>query len=170
MADGAPRRLSAQGRRLLDALANAEDGTLALCACVILEERAGASRTVARASVSRTLRRLWRQKLIELYDGAYGARASMTAKQQAAIGRRDRALADPEGTYAAFRAWLLGVAALSRGGARDRYGSAAALVAATVAAANRTPKMRVARVELTAAGRERLLSSSEKVTAAEQAA
>jgi hypothetical protein len=168
MADATRCRLFPQGRRLLEALAAAEDGTLPLCACVLLEERAGASRTVAKASVSRSLRRLWRHGLVELYEGGYGARASMTAKQHAAIVRRDRALADPAGTYAGFRSWLASVATLT-GVSRDRYGSPDAYVAAKVDAASRFPAMRVARVEITVAGRERLMLPTEKFTASEAA-
>ncbi len=111
---------------------------------VSLEVRAGRSQAVARASLSRTLRRLWRVGLVELH-GRFG---SLSAKQREARERMFRFEADPQSGYEGYRAWARAI------GICDCYGSAEAFLAAKRAQANALPRLWVVRVAATTLGRE----------------
>ena len=62
--------LSPQGRAVLGAVRAGRDGQLQIPAVLRAVQRAGTRPAVARASLSRTLRRLWRAGLIESVDEA----------------------------------------------------------------------------------------------------
>jgi hypothetical protein len=61
-------RLSVQARRVLEALARTGDGQLTAREVLGHVRQPGTSLAVTRASVSRTLRRLWRAGYVELTD------------------------------------------------------------------------------------------------------
>ncbi len=111
---------------------------------VSLHVRAGRSQAVARASLSRALRRLWRAGLVELHDRW----SSLSAKQQEARERLARFEADPLGSYQSYRSW----ARAARIG--DAYGSADAFLAAKRTQANAMPTLRVVAVTATTRGHE----------------
>jgi hypothetical protein len=100
--------------------------------------------SVARASLSRTLRRLWAAGLVELFTG-HATRPTLT--EQATYKRRAYATvqASPETAYQAYRRQLATPA-------DDLYRSAAAYVDAFRVDAER-PSARVRRVALTPKGR-----------------
>jgi hypothetical protein len=97
-------KLSEQGRRVLEALA-AGDGPLSVAAVLALIRRPGVTAAVARASLSRTLRRLWAAGLVELVTG-HATRPTLT--EQAAYWRTAYATvkASPDAAYGAFRRQL----------------------------------------------------------------
>src|SRR5438128_2517891 len=140
--------LSDQGRRVLQAVASTTDGQLTVCDLIAVIRQPSTSLPVARASVSRTLRRLWAARLVELVTH-HPTRPALT--DEAAYWRSLHATvqAAPDDTYRKYRAQL------AAGGDRsddDRFGSAAALVAAFKDAAA-CPHARVHRVRLTPQGR-----------------
>ena len=110
---------------------------------VRLHVLAGRQQAVARASLSRTLRRLWRAGLVGLHD----SRHDLSAKQQEARERLARFEADPQSSYQGYRAWAIGI------GMADVYGSAEAFLAAKRAQANAMPNLRIVRVTATTRGR-----------------
>jgi DNA-binding MarR family transcriptional regulator len=124
------------------------------------------SRNVARASISRTLRRLWALGLVELHHHPWAcADTSLSAKQREARRRLAEAEADPEGVYQGYVAWI----------ARkwhDRYGSAAAFVEAKRKQASRPERGYYVRfIEITDKGRQRLtFSPAQKLTGLERIA
>jgi hypothetical protein len=135
---------------VLQALAAAADGHLATADVLRRVCRPGASAAVTRASVSRTLRRLWTAGLVELADGA---QRTLTAK----VAQRERACAaaqrHPEAAYRAY---------LERrrvDGQPDRYGSAARHAAAWREAVRDRPSLRVAQVQLTSTGQQAVNSA-----------
>jgi DNA-binding transcriptional ArsR family regulator len=142
--------LSSQRRAVLQALAAAADGRLATADVRRRVERPGASDSVTRASVSRTLRRLWRAGLVELADGD---RKTLKAEAERLQHLADAVDAQPD---VAYRAYL---ERLRRNGQRDRYGSATRYAAAWRATARRIPHLRARQVRLTITGRQAVNSA-----------
>ena len=154
--------ISAQGRSVLQALAAAEafeygehnDGTPAIWPAGLLRvwalvdhvQRPGASLNVTRASLSRTLRRLWRDGFVELSDGW---RSTMTKEQETVAAAVARHEADPVAAYERYKALM--------GEGWDRHGSVQAFMAAQ---RSRRPSLRVTHVQITDAGRARLTVSA----------
>jgi hypothetical protein len=137
------RTLSAQGRAVLQALASAADGRLAMADVLRRVRRPGVSAAVTRASVSRTLRRLWLAGLVELADDA---RRTLTAEADRLERSAAVVHAQPEAAYRAYRERL--------GAQHDVYGSASRYAACWHAAAGRLPHLRVRQVHLTVNGRK----------------
>lgn len=137
------RRLNASAEEILRLTAVAAAGIL-VRDLVRLQVRAGRSQAVARASLSRTLRRLWRAGLVELHDRW----SSLSAKQQEARDRLVRFEGDPRGSYEDYKSWA------RRIGTADRYGSAEAFLAAKRTQANAMPNLRAVVVTATTRGRE----------------
>ena len=150
MKSKSPRRaiskLSEQGRRVLEALA-ARDGPLSVAAVLALIRRPDVAAPVARASLSRTLRRLWAAGLVELVTG-HATRPTLT--EQAAYWRSlyVAAQASPDATYQDY---------CRRFG--DHHGSAAGLQEA-LRAQVACYGARVRRVVLTPNGRAAVKKSS----------
>ena len=92
-------------------------------------QRDGASASVTRASVSRTLRRLWTAGLVELEDVAGRTLTAEAERLQRRLA--DAVTAQPD---VAYRAYL---ERLRRNGQRDRYGSATRYAASWRATARR---------------------------------
>lgn len=136
-------RLNARAGELVRLIAAATAGVL-VRDLVSLQVQAGRSAAVARASLSRALRRLWRAGLVELHD----RRGSLSAKQQEARERLVRLEGDPRGSYEDYGAWAKKV------GMADRYGSAEAFLAAKRTQANAMPHLRVVVVTATTRGRD----------------
>jgi DNA-binding transcriptional ArsR family regulator len=84
--------LSSQGRAVLQALATAADGELPTADVLRRVHRPGASAAVTRASVSRTLRRLWAAGLVEL---AARDRKTLTAEAERLQRLSDAVHANP---------------------------------------------------------------------------
>jgi hypothetical protein len=148
MADRSTRdvhTVSSQGRAVLQALATAADGRLATADVLRRVQRPGASATVTRASVSRTLRRLWAAGLVELADRD---RRTLTAEAARRQHLCDVVQAHPEVAYRAY------VARLRRDGQHDGYGSAARYAAGWRHVAQRMPHLRVRQVHLTSTGHQ----------------
>ncbi len=115
--------------------------------------RAGRSQPVARASVSRALRRLWRQGAVELHSRRVGAGGTMSDQRQRAREMVSAARANPEQFYKnalSFRAHF-------RKDNCDPYGSADACVSAKEREAAKMPRLRAVRVTVTDAGRALLV-------------
>jgi hypothetical protein len=125
---------------VLEALATA-DGPLPVAAVLTHIRRPDVSAPVARASLSRTLRRLWAAGLVELVTG-HATRPTLT--EEAAYWRSAYATAQAS-PDAAYRDYC------RRYG--DHHGSAAGLLEALRAQAA-CPVARVRRVALTPTGRE----------------
>lgn len=132
--------LSTQGLTVLGALAAGPQSVTALVRRV---RRPGAALSVTRASLSRTLRRLWRDGLVELSDGV----RSMSDVQRAHRARLATLEADPQAAYDKYRAFV------ESSGLTDRCGSADAYLRWQ---ARRPLDLRVRTVHITAAGRSRL--------------
>ncbi len=90
-------RASTRGVAVLRIVAATNSGVLALddLAATMYPPSSGVSQRVARASLSRTLRRLWKAGLIELYD----ARSSLSQHFCAAQRKLAESEADPEAAY-----------------------------------------------------------------------
>src|SRR6266852_9834794 len=95
------RSVSVQGRAVLEALATGDE-PLPVAAVLTHIRRPEVTAPVARASLSRTLRRLWAAGLVELVTG-HDTRPTLT--EQAAYWRTAYATvrAFPEAAYQAFR-------------------------------------------------------------------
>jgi len=150
------KSLSTQGRAVLDALVG-DDAPVAVAVVLGDVHRPGVSLPVARASLSRTLRRLW-AGLVELLT-AHATRPTLT--DQAAYWRTCYATmqAAPEAHYQAYRRSL-------QPPAEDDFGSATAYVeafrAATVrpfARCVRCPLRRQGRAAVNKASRGELIST-----------
>ena len=115
---------------------------------VSLQVRAGRSEAVARASLSRTLRRLWRAGLVELHSRFGCSGLSLSAKQQEARQRLVGFEADPHGSYQVYKSWA------TRVGVADAYGSAEAFLAAKRAQAKSMPHLRIVCATATPRGRD----------------
>jgi len=138
------RLVSARADEVLRLAAAADIGGVLVRDLVRLQVRPGRSPAVTRASLSRTLRRLWRAGLVELHDRL----DSLSTKRQMARERLQRFEADPVGSYQGYRSWA---AQLRRA---DAYGSAEAFLAAKRVQASAVPHLRVVRVTATPRGRE----------------
>lgn len=143
-------RVSEQGQHVLEALVTADE-PLPVAAVLVHVRRPDASAPVARASLSRTLRRLWAAGLVELVTG-HATRPTLTEQAKYWRSVYAKVQAAPDAAYQAYRRLLANPA-------DDDYGSAAAYVDACRVDAER-PSARVRRVALTPKGRERLTSKS----------
>ena len=147
-AEGLPAAVAAvspQGWAVLGALRAVADGQLSIAEVSRGVRRAGTSAAVARASLSRTLRRLWRAGLVELLDEA-GRTLTGEVQQRhqcAALARNE-----PDASYRAY------VAHCRAKGTPLAYTTAADFVEAWRDAARWLPYLRVQQVQLTASGRQ----------------
>ena len=110
----------------------------------------GASLSVVRASLSRTLRRLWAQGFVELYSGwteTFSELKDRNTKRATEVRR------DAEGEYQGYLSWLRGLAALTGGQVKAKYESPEALCCSLEKRAARVPRGRIKSVRLTEAGR-----------------
>jgi len=135
-----------QGRRVLEALA-AGDGPLPVTAILVQVRRPGMAAPVARASLSRTLRRLWAVGLVELVTG-HATRPTLTERAAYWRSLYVAAQASPDATYQDY---------CRRFG--DHHGSAAGLLEA-LRAQVACYGARVRRVVLTPNGRAAVKKSS----------
>jgi DNA-binding IclR family transcriptional regulator len=135
-----PTRLSVQARRVLEALARTGDGQLTVREVLGHVRQPGISLAVTRASVSRTLRRLWRAGYVEVTD-KHGI--TLTG-HVAPIQRRAQAVVTAPAL--AYRAYL------KQQATDDPCGSASAYATAYADYAARMPEMRVRTVTLAGAG------------------
>jgi hypothetical protein len=122
-------RLSIQGRRVLEALGRTHDGQLTVADLLVQIRQPETSVLVAKASLSRTLRRLWARGLVELVTRD---RTGETLTAQVAFWRRqfETVRSAPEAYYRTYRERLATPA-------DDAFGSAAAYVASFRAEAER---------------------------------
>jgi hypothetical protein len=142
-------RLSPQGLTVLEALAQPPSGRLTIRRLVTLLQPAHSTPASTRASLSRTLRRLWRAGLVELeHDGGL----TLTEMQTATDAELACFDADPAGDYAAV---LAKIAAGRIPACFARKSQAAYLAYRRQQIADRTRHARTRAAVLTAAGRER---------------
>jgi hypothetical protein len=95
--------LSVPMRDILLAALEAPDGVVRVQRLVARRVAGGRSRSVARASLSRTLRRLWRAGLVELFNTRWAAeRDAMSRMVEEARARAERVRKDPVGDYAGY--------------------------------------------------------------------
>jgi hypothetical protein len=94
--------LSRQGRQVLEALAQPADGRREIWRLVKLLRPSHGSAASTKASLSRTLRRLWQAGYVELEGG--WARVTLTEKQAAADAQLARLEAGYEAEYEVVRA------------------------------------------------------------------
>src|SRR4051812_24325151 len=92
-------RLSAQGRVVLEALAREDSGRLWAVDLLDALRRPATADGVTRASLSRTLRRLWRASLVELMN-ADGVTLTSEATRMAELAAAVRSA--PDATYRAY--------------------------------------------------------------------
>ena len=140
-------RISVQGQAVLTALAETRVGlsVAALSRCV---GRPGTWPSVTRASLSRTLRRLWSAEFVELQTGS----KTFTELQHQNADRAARIVRDPEAEYEGYLKWIAGLNALMGGGARPSYGSTDALRRAAEGRTQKPPRGRVRTVSITKVG------------------
>ena len=138
-------RVSVQGRSVLEALVESEEGLQSPNELTQLIVRGGASLSVARASLSRTLRRLWSAGLVEL-ESTRGK--TFSELRQDSKDRAERARRDPAGFYQGYCKWVSTV------GGRPIVASADEWLALKQRQARRPPTGRVRVVILTEAGRD----------------
>lgn len=120
---------------------------------VKLRVLAGRPQATVRASLSRTLRRLWQRGLVELHDSRWiDAGQTMSDKVRQRRGIAARAQANPEAFYREALRFRTLVAKHDH----DPWGSADACVAEKVRLADEVPTLRVRRVSVTTLGRELL--------------
>ena len=138
---------------ILTAAASRSEAGASVREIVTAARRAGRSLPVARASVSRALRRLWLRGAVELHDRrCVGAGRTMSERRQRAREIVAAAQANPEQFYkGALRFY-----ALIRKHNYDPWGSADACVAAKERQAEELPKLRTVRVTVTPSGRSLL--------------
>ncbi len=130
------------------------DGEIEVSSLVGEQVRQGKKPSVAKASVSRTLRRMWQRGLVELNGTAGWRSASATQVRQADEERLARAEEDPEEFYAGYLDWLSGISALRGVQVKPRFHSADALLTEKRRQVADFPRIRVVRVALTDVGRE----------------
>jgi hypothetical protein len=136
--------VSAQGRLILQTLTAADGRALV----VDLRRRIGgvnAASASTRASLSRSLRRLWRAGLVELVDDR---QCTLTDEVRARQRNFETVRAKPDTCYRAY------VAKRQRCGEPIEFGSASKFVEGWRQAAASLPVVRVHEVQLTAYGRE----------------
>jgi hypothetical protein len=154
------RTLSRQGLAVLRLLAPARAsrnrypvdlsaGELAVADLVQQFHQRGRSLPVTRASLSRTLRRLWRDGLVEL-SSTYGWQ-TMTERHQKQVEWLEAQAADPLAAYESYKALV--------GEDRDSFRSAEAYIVMLRKKVRRGPDLRVTRVRITAVGRTRLTAA-----------
>jgi hypothetical protein len=143
-------RLSRQGRDVLEALAQRADGRLDIWRLVKRLQPRHGSQASTRASLSRTLRRLWRAGLVELEHAGGLTLREMHVACDAELARFN---VDPEADYAGTLAKI----ASGRIPALFAHASAAAYFAERRRyITGQTCHMRAQFAVLTAAGRERM--------------
>jgi hypothetical protein len=113
---------------------------------------AGERPAVVKASVSRTLRRLWRLGLVELHEMTSGYRFCATARRLNSQRIFETVRDDPQAAYRQYTQESSALAAMVGVRFKDHHGSAEAFLAAKERAFNEYPRMRVRYVELTAQG------------------
>jgi DNA-binding MarR family transcriptional regulator len=136
-------KLSVQGRRVLEALARTGDGQLTVGEVLRHVRRRHTSLPVARASLSRTLRRLWTAGFVELWTRP-ADRTRLTTEVAEWRAQYEQERADPEAAYAAYCRQVATAA--------ETFGSALAYLEAVRAQALR-PRVRVRRIALLPPGR-----------------
>lgn len=142
------RHVSPLMANILIAVASRAEAGSSVRELVAAAERAGRKRSVARAGVSRVIRRLWLQGLVELHDSrSVGMGRTMSSRRQRARQIVAEVLANPEASYQGALALTTFV---KRG---DPWGSADACIAAKITEAARIPRLRVVRVVITYSGR-----------------
>jgi hypothetical protein len=123
-------RVSDNGRDVLRLLARASGGSLPLRTLKTALDRGDVSPAVQRASLSRTLRRLWRAGLVELSD----ERGEPLTSRIARIHQwAERVRSDPAGAYRVY---------VTRAARGDQFGSADAYARAYLEQAARVPEIR----------------------------
>ena len=134
---------------ILTAASRAEAGT-SVRDLVAAAQRTGRSRLVAQASVSRALRRLWRQGVAELHDRRWaGTGRTLSGQRRRAREIAAEARANPEAFYRDALRFRTGISKRDL----DPWGSADACVLAKAREAEKMPTLRVVRVTVTDAGR-----------------
>jgi hypothetical protein len=121
----------------------------------IVQERIaeGVKLSVARASVSRTLRRLWLLGLIELYEfDSTDYRRCATAKRLNAQKILERVRQDPQAQYREWIQWATGLARMAGISFSDPYGSPEEFLAEKERVFAECPSIRARYVEATALG------------------
>jgi DNA-binding transcriptional ArsR family regulator len=110
--------LSVQGRRVLEALARTGDGQLTVAEVLRHVRRRHTSLPVARASLSRTLRRLWTAGFVELWTRPAGWTRLTTLTKEVVEwrARYERERAAPEAAFAAYCQWVATAAENFRSG------------------------------------------------------
>ena len=121
-------------------------GELPTADLVALFERSTVTKEVLKASLSRTLRRLWRLGLVELKSAASWQK-TMTEQQRAREKRFQQLAKDPAAAYAQYQGFVASYKM------EDSYGSPAAYLEAQRAKLQRTPDVRVQTIAITKAGR-----------------
>lgn len=150
-------QVSPQGLAILQALAASRGrkdwrrvrpyapGELPTSDLVKLLTRPRVAKGVLKASLSRTLRRLWRAGLVELQAATW--QKTMTEQQRERVQKVQQLEADPVAAYQDYRRV---VASLRL---PDKHGSPAAYLAAMRVRTERPPDVRVTTVSITKAGR-----------------
>jgi len=147
-------RLSAQGRTILQALDAAPEELVWMADLVELIARPQTRRGVTRASLSRTLRRLWRAGLVELLDDW----TTLSARDEQARAKLAALEADPAAAYARHQEFWQSCG-------EPQYIAASVEDYMALRRANARPSMRVRMVRITAAGRASVnKGASEKLT------
>jgi hypothetical protein len=146
--------VSSQGRVVLEALSRDASGRLWAVDLLDALRRPGTADAVTRASLSRTLRRLWRLRLVELVD-IDGRTLTGEANRMQAVAAR--VLANPDSAFAAY------LDQCRRHGQSDEYGSARRYAARWRTEAQRVPSLRAYLVDVTAAGRQAVNKSLPRI-------
>jgi hypothetical protein len=152
--------LSAQMREVL--LLTQTHGRISVKELIRHRIARGMKRGVAKASLSRTLRRLWRLGLIELHTYSSGYRFSATERQLNAQRIFERVLQNPRVEYRQFKKHMTSFAAVMGGKFTDPYGSASAFLATKQRAFMQCPRIRARYIETTAQGEQTVNSLAVK--------
>jgi hypothetical protein len=113
--------ISSQGRTVLQALAATHDGRLATADVRRCLQRPGTASSVTRASLSRTLRRLWHAGLVELEDDR---RRTLTTEADRLRHLAEVVCANPDSAYQTY------ANRMRQQRLHDHYGSAGRYAAA----------------------------------------
>jgi hypothetical protein len=154
--------LSSQMREIL-LLANTR-GRISIREVIRRRISEGAKPGVAKASLSRTLRRLWLLGLIDLHELGSGYRFCATEKRLNAQRILEETRQDPQVAYQGYVQWAKAFAAMvGRPSAfKDAYGNAEAFLAAKERAFAECPAIRARYIEATAQGLQAVNSLDEK--------
>ena len=141
--------VSSQGRAVLSALASTQELSLTPSELREHVRRPGVSPNVARASLSRTLRRLWAGGLVELH-ALYRTFTELRDRDASLAAAVER---DPAGEYQKLVEFTTRLAALTGGEARVVCNSPEAFRREAEKRVRRPPRGRIRAVRLTEAGR-----------------